>query len=89
MTDVRITLLVTVSAIIGYAAIVLLGGCERGDTVYHVTCYSHGQAILDTESVGFPNRPYGAEFSTMRFTEAHTGKFFQVTGDCVIAKESP
>lgn len=55
--------------------------------VYGVTCYSAGQAILDTESDGRPERPYGAEFSTISFTEHHTGKWFRVTGDCIIAKE--
>lgn len=88
MKDVRIPLLVAVTAIIGYAAMAMLSGCRNDSAVYGVTCYSHGQAILDTESEGRPER-VGSSPTSFRFTETHTGKRFEVTGECVIVKESP
>lgn len=88
MKEVRIPLLVAVTAIIGYAAMALLSGCATGDqapTRYHVTCYSGGQAIVDTEASSF--RGMSDEPKT-QFTEAHTGKRFWITGDCVVALET-
>jgi hypothetical protein len=87
--DVRITLLVTVTAIVGYAAMVMLSGCDlhkraRGDDVFHVTCYSAGQLLVDTESQGWVL----IEDGTASFYERGTGKRWKVTGDCVVAEES-
>jgi hypothetical protein len=89
MRDVNTTLVFAAAVIAGYVVMVMLSGCDlhkraRGDAVYHVTCYSSGQLLVDTESHGWVL----IEDGTASFYERGTGKRWKVTGDCVVAEES-
>jgi hypothetical protein len=89
MRDVNSTLVFAAVVIAGCVAMMMLGGCDlrkevRGDATYHVTCYSAGQLLVDTESHGWVL----IEDGTASFYERGTGKRWKVTGDCVVAEES-
>lgn len=90
MKEVRITLLVVLAAVSGYVVMVVMSGCRHADALlgngnYHVTCYSYGTCLVDTEATWMRQ----GDYQQLAFIEAHTGKKFWITGDCVIAKESP
>jgi hypothetical protein len=86
MRDVNSTLVFAAVVIAGYVVMVMISGCSQAGSgptrSHHITCYSAGQAILDTEAFNLESASNG-----WHFTESHTGKKFWITGDCVVAEE--